>query len=157
MDLAELIKPEQVIARFNATDKAALLRELATRAALTLKLESRAIVDPILAREMLGSTGIGHGFALPHAFVPGLSGFFGMFARLQRPIDFAAVDGEPVDLVVLLLRPEGAGKLHLAALASISRRLREPGVADRLRRCPEPLSLYAQLTGREPGDIPAGP
>ncbi len=150
MEIADLISPEQVIGGFDARDKRALLRELGTRAAVALNLKSHAIIDPIIAREILGSTGIGHGFALPHAFIAGLSRFFGMFARLQTPIDFGAVDNEPVDLVFLLLSPEGAGRRHLAALAAITRRLREIDVADRLRRSRDPIELYTQLTGRIP-------
>ena len=147
MGIADLIKPEHVIGGFAAADKKALLRELATRAAAVLGRPNETIIGPIMAREDLGSTGIGHGFALPHAYVPGLTQFFGMFVRLQKPIDFAAVDHEPVDLVFLLLSPEGANKAHLAALAAITRRLREPGLADRLRRTRDPVELYERLAG----------
>ncbi len=148
MDLAQIIKPEQVIGRLDTTDKMAVLRDLSTRAALALKLGSQTIINPIVARERLGSTGIGHGFALPHAHIPDLHGFFGSFARLQRPIDFDSVDHEPVDLVFLLLSPLDAGKAHLAVLAAVTRRLREQ--APRLRETRDPIELYERLTGHAP-------
>jgi PTS system nitrogen regulatory IIA component len=95
----------------------------------------------------LGSTGVGHDIALPHAKIAGLGRLFSLFTRLEKPIDFDAVDSRPVDLVFLLLVPENADKEHLAALASVSRRLRDREIAHRLRATSEPRRLYAVLAG----------
>jgi nitrogen PTS system EIIA component len=145
--VADLVTPDHVIGRLAVGDKAELLRLLGGRAAAALKRETASIIGALLARERLGSTGIGRGFALPHTSIPALPNFFGVFATLQRPIDFEAVDGQPVDLVFLLLSPDGAAKAHLAALAAITRRLREAGVADSLRRTRDPIELYSRLVG----------
>ena len=91
------------------------------------------IFDTLMQREKLGSTGIGHGIAIPHGKLPKLEKLFGLFARLERPIDFELLDGQPVDLVFLLLAPEGAGADHLKALASVARLLRDPDIAHKLR------------------------
>lgn len=135
---------------FGASDKPQLLRDLAQRAAKHLGLAAQPVIDALLAREVLGSTGVGQGIALPHSRIAGLDRFFGLFARLARPIDFDAIDERPIDLVFLLLIPERAGPNHgndhLAALAAISRRLRDPAVAARLRAAKSALDLYAALT-----------
>jgi len=103
----------------------------------------------LLQRERLGSTGLGQGIAIPHGKVPGLKGIIGIFARLAEPIDFDAVDGEPVDIVFLLLAPEGAGADHLKALARISRLLRERSAVEKLRASRDAAALYAVLTEGE--------
>ncbi|HLH12594.1 MAG TPA: PTS sugar transporter subunit IIA [Methylovirgula sp.] len=145
MEIVELIKPEHVIS-LRAGNKAQLLQELARRAAHALGSDPQAILDPVLEREILGSTGVGSGVAIPHARVPGLKDYFALFARLEKPVDFDAVDGKPVDLVVLLLVPANADKPHLTALACVSRRLRDPEIARRLRATLEPSVLYDLLT-----------
>ena len=102
--------------------------------------------DTLLQRERLGSTGIGHGVAIPHGKVGSLKNIFAVFARLDQAIDFEAVDDEPVDLIFLLLAPEGAGADHLKALARISRLLREPAALEKLRASADKSALYAVLT-----------
>ncbi len=144
MEMIELIKPEQVLT-LRAGNKTQLLQELARRAAKALGLEVQAILDPVLAREALGSTGVGEGVAVPHAKIPGLEHFFALFARLEKPVEFDAVDRQPVDLMVLLLIPEKADKEHVTALACVSRRLRDPEIARRLRATSEPPALYEVL------------
>ncbi|MCL2385332.1 MAG: PTS sugar transporter subunit IIA [Alphaproteobacteria bacterium] len=134
MDLRDLIDANRVIFAARVSNKEQLLQDLASRAAALLHLDSGAIFDALKAREELGSTGLGNGFALPHAKIEGLPRLFGMFMRLSRPINFDAVDGQPVDLVFLLLVPETAGNEHLAALATISRLLREPEFSAKLRK-----------------------
>ncbi len=141
MDLADLIKPSRVVFAARASNKEQLLRDLATRAAAELGLDAQAISSALLAREELGSTGLGEGFALPHARVPGLDHFFGMFARLNRPIHFDSIDGKPVDLVFLLLIPATAGGEHLAALAAVSRHLRDRDFAASLRKAANAAAL----------------
>jgi len=98
-----------------------------------------------MQREKLGSTAIGNGIAIPHGKMPNLSRLFGLFARLERPIDFEALDGQPVDLIFLLLAPEGAGADHLKALARVARLLRDSAIAHKLRSSKDAESLYAVL------------
>jgi PTS system nitrogen regulatory IIA component len=134
MDLADLIEPSHIIFGARATNKEQLLVDLAARAASFLNLDSKMVFNALQTREQLGSTGLGEGFALPHARIEGLDHFFGMFARLNRPIHFDSIDAKPVDLVFLLLIPANAGGEHLAALAAISRHLRDRDFAARLRK-----------------------
>ncbi len=148
MELGDLIGPDRVIADLRVANKAQLLGELSRRASKTLRIATNVILDALNAREGLGSTGIGQGIAIPHARIEGIQRIFGLFVRLERPIDFAAVDAQPTDLVVLLLIPANTGNEHLAALASVSRRLRDRDVAQALRRIKARGELYQQLVGR---------
>ncbi len=134
MDLADLIEPSHIVFGARATNKEQLLVDLAARAASFLNLDSKMVYNALQTREQLGSTGLGEGFALPHARIEGLDRFFGMFARLNRPIHFDSIDAKPIDLVFLLLIPANAGGEHLAALAAISRHLRDRDFAARLRK-----------------------
>jgi PTS system nitrogen regulatory IIA component len=122
-----------------------LLAELSRRAGPLAGLPSVTILQALQAREKLGSTGLGRGFALPHARIDGLENMFGLFARLDAPIDFQAVDEKPVDLVFLLLIPAAAGNEHVTALAAISRRLRNPVVVANLRQTKAAAALYDLL------------
>lgn len=146
MKLAELLQPDRIAADIRVADKAELLSEIARRAAAATGLDSAAIRRLLTARENLGSTGIGAGVAVPHAQIPGLEVPYAMFVRLRRPVDFAAVDMMPVDLVFTLLTPVGtAAGTHLAALAAMCRRLRLPEVVDQLRQSQDPQKLYELL------------
>jgi nitrogen PTS system EIIA component len=149
MDLADLIEPDQVVYAARASNKQQLLQDLASRAATLLNLNAQTIVTALQAREELGSTGLGNGFALPHARIEGLDRLFGMFTRLNRPIHFDSIYGNPVDLVFLLLIPPAAGSEHLAALASISRYLRDKEFAVRLRKAPSAAALCSLLCDRQ--------
>jgi PTS system nitrogen regulatory IIA component len=131
--LTDLVAPNAILPALKVNNKKQALHELATRAAA------------LLQREKLGSTAIGNGIAIPHGKMPNLNQLFGLFARLDRPIDFAALDGQPVDLIFLLLAPEGAGADHLKALARVARLLRDPGVAHKLRASQDAEALYAVL------------
>lgn len=150
MEVADFIAPAGVVVGLRAKDKRQVLEELANRAGVAVGLASATLLAPLLAREELGSTGVGKGIAVPHARIPGLSRVFGLIARLERPVDFAAIDDRPVDLICLLLTPATAAADHLPALACISRRLRETIVADRLRAARDGVALYAALTGASP-------
>ncbi|PWC40168.1 PTS sugar transporter subunit IIA [Azospirillum sp. TSO22-1] len=149
MDVADLLPPDRVIAKLPAGDKPTLLADLARRAAAATGLPQPAILQALKAREALGSTGVGSGVAIPHARIPGIECFFGLFTRLERRIDYDAVDEQPVDLVFLLLVPPHAANEHLQALACISRRLRDQAVSARLRRTTDAETLYATLVGRD--------
>jgi PTS system nitrogen regulatory IIA component len=147
MGIADIIGPNYVIVGLRVADKAQLLRELARRAASALSLDQRIILDALQAREALGSTGLGKGFALPHARLDTLPQFFALFVRLARPIDFAAIDDRPVDLVIMLLTPADAGSQHLATLAALSRPLRDAAFVQRLRQASDAEAVHALLAG----------
>ena len=128
-----------------ASGKKALLAELASRAASVFKLDERRLFDRLIERERLGSTGIGGGIAIPHGRMAPLDKPYGLFARLAQPVDFDSIDERPVDIVFLLMAPEGAGADHLKALARVSRLLRDRGLVDKLRATESPDALYALL------------
>ncbi len=146
MDLGDLITPDGIIPSLKAKSKKQALQELSIRAGELTGLESTAIFETLLQRERLGSTGVGHGIAIPHGKLADLDRIFSLFARLEQPIDFDAIDDAPVDLVFLLLAPEGAGADHLKALARISRLMREPAAIEKLRASRDRAALYAVLT-----------
>lgn len=146
MPIAQFLSPDHAVVDLPAPDKAALLHELSAKAAAALGLDAAAVSGAVLAREALGSTGMGGGVAIPHARIAGLGAPFGLLARLQRGIDFAAIDGGAVDLVFLLLLPKEAPAGQLNALAAVARRLREPDVMRRLRRAADAAQLHAAMT-----------
>lgn len=147
MEIADLlIGPEAVLASVRAPGKKALLAELASRAAAMLAIDERRLFDRLLERERLGSTGIGGGIAIPHGRMSALSQPRGVFARLVHPIDFDSIDERPVDVVFLLVAPEGAGADHLKALARVSRLLRDRSLVEKLRATESADALYALLT-----------
>ncbi|HVZ67825.1 MAG TPA: PTS IIA-like nitrogen regulatory protein PtsN [Rhizomicrobium sp.] len=146
MEITDLLTPESVIAALKAQGKKQLLQELAARAAPLTGLPERRIFETLTERERLGTTGVGQGIAIPHGRLAGLTKITGLFARLETPIDYDAVDNQPVDLVFLLLAPEQAGADHLKALARVSRLLRNQTVCEKLRAASKPEALYAILT-----------
>ncbi|HZT51634.1 MAG TPA: PTS IIA-like nitrogen regulatory protein PtsN [Stellaceae bacterium] len=148
MEIAELITPQAVVPSLRAAGKRQLLQELAKRAAALAGLDEKTVLEALVERERLGSTGIGGGTAVPHARLSGIARMFALFARLDRPIPFESVDDQPVDLVFLLLAPESAGADHLKALARISRLLRDQAVCAKLRGTDSADALYALLTDR---------
>ncbi len=146
MDLSDLVTPDAILPALKANSKKQALQVIAEKAAAMTGVAERDIFETLLKREKLGSTGVGGGIAIPHGKLAGLDRFFGLFARLTKPIDFEALDEHPVDLVFLLLAPEGSGADHLKALARVARLFREPGVPAKLRASPEALAQYAVLT-----------
>jgi len=148
--LSDLLSPSAIIPVLKVNSQKQALQELAERAAADTGLPARAIFDTLLQRERLGSTGVGGGIAIPHGKLPGLTRLIGLFARLERPIEFDALDGEPVDLLFVLLAPEGAGADHLKALARVARALRDPALAQKLRTTRDAEALYSVLTEHQP-------
>ena len=146
MPLSDLIAPSAILPALKVNSKKQAIQELAARAAVLTGQNERAILEILLQREKLGSTGVGNGVAIPHGKLAKLGGLFGLFARLERPIDFEALDGQPVDLIFLLLAPEAAGADHLKALARVARLLRDQEVARRLRESGDADALYAVLS-----------
>lgn len=148
--LSDLLSPTSIIPALRATTRKQAIQELADRAAAETGLEAAAIFGTVLQRERLGSTGVGGGIAIPHGKLPGLDRVVGVFARLERPIEFGAPDGEPVDLLFMLLAPEGAGADHLKALARVARILRDPALTQKLRTSQDGEALYSVLTEQLP-------
>ena len=146
MALTDLVVPQAVVPALRVNSKKQALQELATRAAAMSGRSEREVFDVLMQRERLGSTGIGSGIAIPHGKLAKLDRLFGVFARLERPVDFEALDGQPVDLLFLLLAPEAAGADHLKALARVARLLRDPEVARKLRESRDAEAIYAVLT-----------
>lgn len=146
MEIADLIQPEGVVANLRVTSKKQALQELAKRAAELTSQPERAIFEVLVERERLGTTGVGNGIAIPHGKLPEIDRLYGLFARLEMPIDFDAIDEHPVDLICLLLAPETAGADHLKALARVSRLLRDPAICEKLRGTDKPDAIYALLT-----------
>ena len=146
MDIADLITLQGVIPNLRATSKKQALQELSRRAAEIAGLGERAIFDVLLERERLGTTGVGNGIAIPHGKLASLSRLHGLFARLEKAIDFDSIDEQPVDLIFLLLAPETAGADHLKALARVSRLLRDKSVCEKLRATDTAEGLFTLLT-----------
>ncbi len=146
MDLGNLISRDGILPLLKASSKKQVLQELSSQAEELTGLDQRDVFDTLLQRERLGSTGVGHGIAIPHGKISGLKQIIGLFARLDDPIDFDAIDDQPVDLIFVLLAPESAGADHLKALARISRLLREPSAIEKLRVTKDRHGLHAILT-----------
>ena len=146
MTLTDLVAPNAILPALKVNNKKQAIQELAARAAELSGQNERAILEILLQREKLGSTAVGNGVAIPHGKLTKLGRLFGLFARLQKPIDFDALDGQPVDLIFLLLAPEAAGADHLKALARVARVLRDPEIARKLRESPGADALFAVLS-----------
>jgi PTS system nitrogen regulatory IIA component len=125
-----------------------LLHDLAHRAALVLKVDDGIVFSALLKREELGSTGLGNGVAIPHVRLEHVKKPFGILARLKDPIDFDAIDGQPVDLVCLLLLSKENEQAQLSTLAAVARRFRRPEVLQELRRAPNRVVFYNIMVGR---------
>lgn len=153
MELSNILRPEAVRVLASVSSKKRLFQEIGDIAQSVHGLDAQETVGALLEREGLGPTGVGHGVALPHARMPGIGGVIGVFVLLEKPIDFGAVDRQPVDLAFSLFAPEEGGVDHLKALALVARTLREPTLCSKLRANLDVGKLYALLT--EPHPIPA--
>src|SRR5690348_7852769 len=145
MTLTDLVAPNAIVPALKVNSKKQAIQELAARAAELTGESEHAIFEILLQREKLGSTAVGNGVAIPHGKLPKLGRLFGLFARLEKPIEFEALDGQPVDLIFLLLAPENAGADHLKALARVARLLRDADIARKLRESRDAEALYAVL------------
>ena len=146
MEIADLLSPNAVVAHLKAANKKQVLQEIATKATALTGLPERRIFETLMERERLGSTGMGQGIAIPHGRIAGITRMTGLFAQLANPVDFDAMDDQPVDLVFLLLAPVGAGADHLKALARVSRLLRNQSICEKLRVASDSPALYSLLT-----------
>jgi nitrogen PTS system EIIA component len=145
MPLNDLVKPDAVVAALRGASKKQVLQELSEKAAAVSGLDAREIFDALIQRERLGSTGIGGGIAIPHGKLAKCGRIFGVFARLEKPIDFEALDDAPVDLIFLLIAPESAGADHLNALSRVARALRDQSLIATLRATRDASALYSVL------------
>ena len=155
MEISDLLGVDAVVSNLSVTSKKQALQELAKRAHAVTGLDERLIFDTLLERERLGTTGVGNGIAIPHGKLGDLDRLYGVFARLEKPIDFDAIDEHPVDLVFLLLAPESAGADHLKALARVSRLLRDQGICKKLRGSDNAEALFALLTDASTNHVAA--
>ena len=149
MALADLLQQNAIIPALRVNSKKQLLQELSAKASKVTGLSEREVFDVILQRERLGSTGVGNGIAIPHGKLASVNSIVGIFARLDQPVDFEALDDQPVDLVFLLLAPEGAGADHLKALSRIARVLRDPIIVQKLRATRDAAALHAILCAEQ--------
>jgi PTS system nitrogen regulatory IIA component len=146
MELADILAKRAVLCCTGTQTKRQLFEELANLAAEITGHDAAEIREAITSREELGSTGLGNGIAIPHGKIAGLKGVTALVARLEQPIDFDSVDDQPVDIVVMLLAPTGAGADHLKALSRVARLLRTEAVVEELRAATDPEQLYAIFT-----------
>jgi PTS system nitrogen regulatory IIA component len=145
MPITDLVAPQAILPALKVNNKKQALQEIAAKAAESTGRPEREIFDVLMQREKLGSTAVGNGIAIPHGKLAKIDRIFGAFARLERPIDFEALDGQPVDLIFVLLAPETAGADHLKALARIARMLRDNDLANKLRDARDSEAIYAVL------------
>lgn len=146
MEFSKLLKPEAVKVLSGASSRKRLLHEIGELVKSAYGFDASAVVEALMEREALGPTGVGHGVALPHARLDGIDVVCGAFVLLDKPIEFNAVDRQPVDIAFALFAPEEAGVEHLKALALVSRTLRDPAICAKLRANPDPATLYAILS-----------
>jgi nitrogen PTS system EIIA component len=146
MQISDLLSPEGVLPSLKVKDKKQLLQQLAEKASQITRVPAARILETLVERERLGTTGVGQGIAIPHGRLAEITKITGVFAKLETPIEYEAVDNQPVELVFMLLAPEGAGADHLKALARVSRLLRNQSACEKLRKAAAGEALYAILT-----------
>ncbi len=150
MNVKDLITPDSIVDGIHAFNKKQLLQEVSNHAANLTGLDAHCILERLIQREKLSSTGFGEGVAIPHVRSEKLDRTYGFFFRLRRPVDFDAIDDQAVDLVFLLLTPEGAGADHLQAFSRVSRMLGDKALCDKIRGCNSEDAVYAVLTEEIP-------
>ena len=149
MQVAKILKLDAVKTIASCTSKKRLFHELGELANASYGLNATNVIEALIEREGLGPTGVGHGIALPHARMPGVTQVQGIFLRLEKPLNFDSVDRQPVDLVFCLVAPETAGVEHLKALALVSRTLRDDAICAKLRANSDPATLHTILTAEQ--------
>ncbi len=146
MDFSHLLKADAVKVLTSVSSKKRLLHEIGAMAHQAHGLNAEHAVEALVEREALGPTGVGNGVALPHARLSSLTDVVGVFLVLEKPVDFSAIDRQPVDIVFALFAPESAGVEHLKALALVSRTLRDSAVRNKLRTNLDASKLYTILS-----------
>lgn len=155
MESNKLLSRSAVVADLGAASKKQVLAALADVLAAHTGAEAHDVLNVLLEREKLGTTGVGRGIAIPHGKLAGIDRIEGVFARLAEPVDFDAVDDEPVDLVFVLVAPENSGAEHLRALAKVSRMMRDRALVERLRNAADADALRAAIVAAEMGNAAA--
>lgn len=145
MTIGELLDRSAISTRVSAANKKKALAVIAEIAARNFGLDAGQVLDALDEREVAGSTGVGHGVAVPHARLEGLERMRGVFVRLEQPVEFGAVDDQPVDLLFALFAPRNAGAEHLRALARVSRLLRQGDLREQLRKAQSADAIHALL------------
>ncbi|HHG90930.1 MAG TPA: PTS IIA-like nitrogen-regulatory protein PtsN [Devosia sp.] len=146
MELVDILSRDCIIAGAKVASKRQLLQTFADKVSEWGQLDAATVFETLMNREKLGSTGLGNGIAIPHGKIKGLEQVIALFARLDEPIEFDAVDDQPVDIVIVLLAPEGSGADHLKALACVARLLRTETLIEQLRQTRDRKQLYEILT-----------
>ena len=146
MNLSTILQPEAVLPRISARDKKQVLKQLAAQASELTGLSEKEIYSVLKEREQLGCTGMGAGVCIPHGRFEKLEGLHAVFATVERPVEFGAADGNPVDIVFLLLTPLSANTEHLKALATVSRLLRDKALIEQVRGLTSAEEIYSLLT-----------
>jgi nitrogen PTS system EIIA component len=146
VNISDIITPKSIIPALKVKSKKKLMQLMSEKASELTNIDAREIFETITHRETLGSTGIGNGIAIPHGKLTNVKSIFGIFARLEAPIDFDALDDRPVDLVFLLLAPALSGSEHLKALSRIARIFREDSMVQTIRGTKDAGALFAILT-----------
>jgi len=149
MELREILSPDAVLSGLKPNSKKQLLQELAAAAAVAENIDERLVFETLLQRERLGSTGVGNGVAIPHGKLPNIDRIIGIFTRLTKPVGFEAMDDQPVDIVFMLLAPEGSGADHLKALSRIARLLRDQTMLAQLRASEDREAIYSLIASSE--------
>jgi nitrogen PTS system EIIA component len=152
MQLSEFLDFDAIKPSLSAGNKRVVLQQLAQMAAARLDVDPAEVLSSVTERERLGSTGFGHGVAIPHGKIEGLNRIYCLFARLSDPIDYKSIDGQGVDLVFLLLSPPDAGAEHLKALAAVSRVTRHAPTLEKMRGARSRDALAAVLLGADERD-----
>ena len=150
--LSQFLSPENVVLDVPATSKKRALEQVALLLENNQGLERASVFDSLFARERLGSTGLGHGVAIPHGRIKNISKPSAAFVRLAQPVSFDAPDGEPVDLLLVIVVPEEATQQHLDILAEVARRLSEDSVIESLRTATQTSVIYELLTAKGESD-----
>jgi len=146
MQLTDILDPNAVKVLGGCTSKKRLFHDIGSLAETAYEIDPTPVIDALIEREGLGPTGVGNGIALPHARLESVTSVYGLFLRLEKPLNFEAVDRQPIDLVFALIAPEQAGVDHLKALALVSRTLRDTDVCAKLRANADPATLHTILT-----------
>ena len=149
MDISTILTPDSILADLRPNSRRQLLQDLSSHASSLCSADEHDIFDVLSQREQLGSTGVGNGVAIPHGKLPSIDRIVGIFARLSKAVDYDSIDDQPVDLVFMLLAPEGSGADHLKALSRIARLMREPSLLAQLRASSDSEALYALISEQE--------
>ena len=145
MNISNILNEKSIFLDVRSGSKREFLQELSQKASNICGIDALSIFDAVLERENLGSTGFGNGVALPHSRFPELDKVYAFFAKPSTAIDFDSIDNRPVDLIFLLLSPEGSGADHLTALAMLSRILKDETLCNKLRNTSNITGIYALL------------